>query len=190
MNKKLIAIIMMCSMFGMSGCNDSSQMGENSVPKNEWVDLRGTEVTINNESGVALCMFIPNGVTVYKTQGEIEIQFEDFEDFSPPAIKHHVDYKVGVSSVFIRPESSDDLNELKLRLLNVGETLIFSINGFDVYKSKVSDDKTSLKIINVEKAISANFYSGKLLREKYKKDIYLKKLITEISAITHNCTKE
>jgi hypothetical protein len=133
---------------------------------------------------------VPNGVSASNHKDSLAIKFEDFDGFSKSSTKRPIDYKVGVSSIFISPESSNYLNDLEARLLSFGNKLILNMNGFDVYQSKFNDEKMMLSIINLNKKINIRFAAGKLIREKYDKEIYLSKLITEISAITNKCTKE
>ncbi len=189
-NRKLLVTIMVWLLLGISGCNDSNKNGVTSAPRKKWVDLRGTEVTVESKSGIALCMYIPNGVTVYKNQGEIVIEFEDFDSFSNSSNKHHNNLKVGVSSIFIRPESSISLINKKARLLSLGDNITLNLDGYEVIESKIGDRKSSVTIINIEKSIGIRFFPGKKIYEKYERNSYLTKLITEISAITQNCTKE
>lgn len=188
--KMIFLILIAFLVLSISSCDNSVESGEKSMPKKEWVDIRGTEVLLQSADGVKLCVYVPNGVFASNHKDSLTIKFEDFDDFSKSSVKRPIDYKIGVSSIFISPKSSDDLNKLRARLIDVGEVLIFNYDGFEIYKSKVSDDKTSLKIINIEDTISISFYSGKLLREKYEKNTYLEKLITEISEITNTCKKE
>lgn len=199
MNKKLITVIMMCFMFGMSGCNDSSQTGENSVPKKEWVDIRGTEVTLQSDTGVRVCVAVPNGVFAVNHNDEISIEFEDFDSFSNSSIKHLNNLKVGVSSVFIRPESISSLAEKKIRLINLKSKYIKSHSGFEYFLSDFGGERDKLNgmsIINIDKSIGIRFFAGKKIIAEYEKDGVLNtnelldRLATEISAITHNCTKE
>jgi hypothetical protein len=188
--KSICFIAIMSACLGIYGCGRSDDSGKKRVPRKEWIDIRGTEVVLQSKDGVKLCVAVPNGVFASDHKDSLTIKFEDFNDFSNDSVKHPINFKVGVSSVFIRPESSEGLVKLKLRLLEVGESLIFTMKGFEVFKSKLGDDSASLKIFNIDKKISLEFYSGKLLRDKYKQDMFLTKLITEISTITQYCSEE
>lgn len=188
--KKYFSIILTLLLLILCGCSDSADSGEKKISKKEWVDIRGTETMVQSADGVKICVYVPNGVSAVNHKDSLTIKFEDFDDFSNAAVKHPIDYKVGVSSVFITPESSASLESKKTRLLSFGDSMLFNIDGFEVYESKLHDERMMLSIINIERSIGIRFATGKLIREKYDRETYLTKIITEISDITNNCTND
>ena len=188
--KNIFSMILILMILCLCSCNDSADSGEKKMPKIEWVDIRGAKTVVQSADGLKLCVYLPNGVFAVNHKDWLTIKFEDFDDFSNTSVKHPIDFKVGVSSVFITPESSASLASKKVRLLNFGYSLIFNIDGFEVYGSKLHDEQMKLFIINIERSINIRFATGKLIRDKYDRETYLTKVITEISAITNNCTKD
>lgn len=211
MDRKLLMAIMVSLLLGITGCNDSNKNGVTSAPRKKWVDIRGTEVIVKGQSGAKICVAVPNGVSAVNHNNDMTITFEDFNDFSDSSVKYPIDYKVGVSSVFIYPLNSDELIARKKRFLELGMKQILSeevvrFHGFESFDMPfgVKDNfggnyrkhLGSLYFYSTNKSMSFRFFAGKKLLDEYEVDgvidaeALLSKLLNEVNNISRECTNE
>lgn len=211
MTRRLLTAILVCLLLGISACNDSSKNEVSSAPRKKWVDIRGTEVLVQSQSGAKICVAVPNGVFASNHNSDMSIDFEDFNDFSDSSVKYPIDYKVGVSSVFIYPLNSDELIAQKKKLLELGLEQILSkdivrLHGFESFHLPIGandnfgenyrEQLRGLYFYSKDKSMSFRFFAGKKLLDEYEvggvidADALLSKLLSEINSISRECTNK